>query len=291
VRTTKVEDQRDYVKVLFYGMSKVGKTTALASLANLGRVLYIDAEAGLKRLPLEQLEIDTKNIEVLDFSERYKAIDEAFWELKQDLEEDAESWAGVVWDSGTEIYQAFLDQIVETRVQRARTAVPQRNRSVIPSNMQDPFFIDRDDYGEAIKKVRTLMRHYRDLPCHFGTAFLERRDQDDKTRMVTIGPSIAPSLQGEMVGWHDVVGHSFYDASKDLYLAAFRQEGVAVGGDRFHVLPPLMVNPSFERIIDYVQGTLTIENDEEQKQLNPPVQQERGDRHSVSAGRRAHATT
>ena len=47
-----LDDHPEPVNALYYGREGTGKTTAAAHLANRGRVLYINAEAGLKRQPL-----------------------------------------------------------------------------------------------------------------------------------------------------------------------------------------------------------------------------------------------
>lgn len=263
VQTVKVTDQRELVNVLYYGDGGTGKTTALASMANLGRVFYVDAEAGVKRRPLEDLGVNVANIELFDVDRiSFSKLEDAHEQLLSELTDDPDSWAGVVWDSGTEIYQAFLEHAVDRRVEKA-LRVERSGRSV-SELMTDRFFTDRDDYGYMSSQIRNLLRRFRDLPCHFGTAFLERRDQDAKTGEVRIGPSISPALQSDVVGWHDIVCRTTYDAGADVWLGTFRPEGVRQGKDRYGAMPPKLVDPSFERLVGYITGEIEPDQDPRQ---------------------------
>jgi predicted ATPase len=267
IKTSKVADQREFTNCLYYGEGGTGKTTALASLANLGRVLYVDAESGIKRHPLERLGVNVGNIEKLEFDDTlsFAELEDAFWTMKRDLETDPDSWAGVVWDSGTEIYHALLDSLVGKRVEKADRAT--KSGRGVADVMSNRFFIDRDDYGVMSEQVRFLLRRFRDLPCHFGIAFLERRDQDPGTGTVRIGPAITPGLQSDVIGWHDIVCRTSFDSDANLFLGTFRPEGVRQGKDRFGMLPPHMVNPSVERVVGYITGRIEPGSDEEQDKL------------------------
>jgi len=266
-KTVGVADQREFVNALYYGEGGTGKTTALAAMANIGRVLYVDAESGIKRRPLERLGVNVGNIQRLQFEDAlsFGELEDAFWQLKRDLEEDSESWAGVVWDSGTEIYHALLDSLVGKRVDKASRA--QASGRNVAEVMGNRFFIDRDDYGVMSEQIRFLLRRFRDLPCHFGIAFLERRDQDDRTGTVRVGPAITPGLQADVIGWHDVVCRTSFDADANLFLGTFRPEGVRQGKDRYGMLPTHMVDPSMARIVEYISGELNEDDDPVQKQL------------------------
>jgi len=268
IKTSSVADQREFINALYYGEGGTGKTTALATLANLGRVLYVDAESGIKRYPLERLGVNVANIEKLEFDDSlsFGELEDAFWTMKRDLEEDPESWAGVVWDSGTEIYHALLDSLVGKRVDKAERAA--KSGRGVAEVMSNRFFIDRDDYGVMSEQIRLLLRRFRDLPCHFGIAFLERRDQDDRTGTVRVGPAITPGLQSDVIGWHDIVCRTSFDSEADLFLGTFRPEGVRQGKDRFGMLPAHMVDPSVERVVGYITGKIDPATDEVQAKLD-----------------------
>lgn len=259
---------QEFVNAAYYGDGGTGKTTDLASMANLGRILYIDAEAGLKARPLKKLGIKIENIErlPLDPNDPFTQLEQAFEALKDDLDQDPTSWVGIAIDSMTEGYHALIDGLVGSRVDKAQRLRNQgRNVSELMANR---FFVDRDDYGTMSEQVRYLLRRFRDLPCHFGTAFLERRDQDERTREVKIGPSITPGLQADVIGWHDVVCRTYFDqdlgGEDGAYLGVFRPEGVRQGKDRYKVFPRRLVDPTFDRLVAYINEELTEADDERQ---------------------------
>jgi hypothetical protein len=268
VDVAELADQRDFVNGLLYGDGGTGKTTALAHAANLGKVLYIDAEAGLKRRPLTELGVDVSNVKRLRTEETgltFTLLEDTFWQIKAELDDDPEAWVGVFMDSGTEVYHALIDSLVVKRVDKY-TKLKEQGK-VIADSMADRFFVDRDDYGVMSEQVRFLMRRFRDLSCHFGASFLERRDQDKETAVVRVGPSVTPGLQSDLVGWFDIVGRTTYDPVHDLYIGTFRPEGVRQGKDRYGVLPRRMVDPTFDRIVEYVEGKLTEATDPKQRVL------------------------
>lgn len=269
VQTVKVADQRELVNAVYYGDGGTGKTTALASMANLGRVLYIDAEAGVKRRPLEAQGVEVGNIEVLVLPDRpsFTQLEDAYWEVKADLDDDPGAWAGVVWDSGTEIHQAFIEQAVTRRVKRAETA--KNKGATIQEILLDRFFIDQGDYGVMTAQIRDLLRRYRDLPCHFGMSFLERRDTDKDSGRIRIGPAVTPGLQNDVIGNPDVVCHTMVEAG--VFVGIFQPDGVKVGKDRYGTMPVPLVDPTFDRVVAYAQEELTASTDPRQAILAEEV--------------------
>jgi hypothetical protein len=162
-------------------------------------------------------------------------------------------------DSGTEVYHALLESLVLRRVDKAERL--RAGGKTVADVMADRFFIDRDDYGVMSEQVRFLIRRFRDLPCHFGMAFLERRDVDSSDGTVRVGPSVTPGLQSDVVGWHDIVGRCTYNQYADVYIGTFKPEGVRQGKDRYGVLPRRMVDPTFDRLVGYVEGEITADSD------------------------------
>lgn len=254
VSTRKVSDQREFLNALYYGDGGTGKTTDLATMANHGRVLYVDAESGIKRRPLQQLGVNVDNIELPEFDGplEWKMLDDLFWQVKSDLDADPDSWFGVVLDSGSELSRAFIDNVVGKRVTKAERLGTKSDES-----MKDQFFVDLDSWGTMTQQFRLLIRHFRDLPCHFGMSFLERRDKE-KSGAVRVGPAINPGLQSDVVGWHDVVCHTTVDAN---YIGYTRPEGIMMGKDRYGALPRAFVDPTFERMLAYINGELTEADD------------------------------
>lgn len=222
-------------------------------MANLGKVLYVNAESGLKAHPLRALGINIRNIEVWPEPGEpitFKTLEQLHLEL---LKAKPGSYAGVVWDSITDIYKVLLEDVVLHAVAKASRAGRER----------DLFFIDRADYGVMTEQVRTLVRRYRDLPMHFGVAALARREQDDDGA-VTYQPAITPALQNDLVGWVDMVcvTSSALVGKEDEYRGLFRPHGKYRGKDRLGALPKYLVDPWFDRLVAYANGDLDATTDE-----------------------------
>lgn len=258
LETVGLEEVDETLNGLWYGEGGTGKTTAVAAMANQGRVLFINSEAGLKRRPLIEHGVSIENIQLFPKpGERltFELLEDMYWQLKGDLEDDPTSWAGTVWDSLTEIHKVLLEQIVEYQLKKAERAGKSRDR----------FFIDRADYGVMTEQIRLLLRRFRDLPCHFAVTALERRDQDDDGR-VAYGPAVTPALQSDVIGYVDVVIRTFTDP--DGYWGLTRPQGKYRAKDRFGALPIEMVTPSFSRVLSYINDEIDEESDPAMQEAN-----------------------
>lgn len=253
----KLTESREPINSLYYGDGGTGKTTALASMANLGKILVVNAESGVKSRPLKERGVDVDQIEVFpgpDESITYDSLVEQWVRVREELNSDPEAYAGVVLDSITEIYKALLDSVVGSAVVRATRAGKER----------DPFFIDRADYGVMTEQVRSLVRKFRDLPCHFGMSALSRREQDDDGAVV-YQPAVTPALQNDLIGWVDVVCVTSVASvgGVDEYRGLFRPHSKFRGKDRISAgaLPKWLVDPTFDRVVAYVDGDLSVDSD------------------------------
>ena len=271
-------DEEDFINLLMYGNPGSGKTTALAHLANLGPVIFINAEAGLKRVALQRFDIPLENIEVFPAKGQvlsFDTLDALFWEIRDKLDQNPDAYKGVIWDSITEIHKMLLEAVSKKEVEKA---IRKAERQGIEPEV-DPFFMDRSYYGVMTEQMRQLIRKYRDLPCHVGFSALPRRDLNEKTGDISYGPSLTPALQMDLAGFVDILCHCEVD-DEGLYLGRFREVGIKMAKDRFGVMPPVLVDPSYDRIIQYVNGELKEENDP----LQDPIR-ERANRKARRKGR------
>ena len=243
----------DKAKVLYYGEQGSGKTTAVATLAKLGKLVAINAEGGFKRKPLVDLGVPVANIQ-LHQAITFDAIDKLFWELKEAEDE----YAGVAWDSISEGSKMLLGLTVEKNFEK----------TIAKGKDRDRFDTYVEDYGENTAEMRHLARQFRDLNMHVAFTALPRRDQDDDGA-VKYGPDLTPRLAEDILGYVDIVCHTeavgIHGQEEPQYWGQFRAVGKWRAKDRFHALPPRLVNPSMERIIAYINGDLTVEDDEEQQ--------------------------
>lgn len=250
-----LSDSLEPVNILYYGDGGMGKTTDLMALANLGKVWACNAESGIKRRPLLDLGIKVENIEVYPGpGERLTVAGlEAEWlRIREELDKDPSSYVGTIWDSTTEIQQALKDSNVEDAVERAGKAGRERS----------PFVVSQDDWRMTNEQMRQLIRKFRDLPCHFGMSALQRREQDDDGRVV-YQPGVTASLQADVVGWMDIVCHCSVEIvdEDEQFRGLFRPHGKFRGKDRFRATPKHLVDPWFDRVIQYVDGEMTLEDD------------------------------
>lgn len=243
-------EQKEYVRALWYGDPGKGKTTHAAALAKLGRVLYVNAEGGLKATALRRVGIPIENIEpitITDFAE----MQTLGFEIQGRLEA-GEQIAGVVWDSITEIYQRFIEQLVNKAVEK----------DVARGKDRDVWDVQLDDYGDAVQQVRRCIRQFRDLPCHWGVVALPKREQDEEGGVV-YQPAVSKGLMNDLMGYTDLVINCRLQVTDGVeeYIGITRPEGKYEAKDRFGVTPRFMMEPSFPRIIAYVNGQLKATDD------------------------------
>jgi hypothetical protein len=239
-----------------YGKEGSGKTTAAAKIANTGsgRVLFVNAEGGLKKAPLQKRGVDTSKLVIWPNPASGQKItrsglEQVYQQLQADLIQDPTSWTAVIFDSATEIHTAILDEVTAKRVDKSE-------RLGKTGDAVDPFFTDRGDYGTMSKMFRDLLRKFRDLPCHFILTALERRDVDDDTSEVHYGPAVTPGLQSDIMGYVDFVLAFKQADEKKPYRAATKRAGKYRAKDRLDVLPAVLNEPGLDRVLAYVEGAL-----------------------------------
>lgn len=283
-----LDDTEDKLNVLFYGREGSGKTTHLAAMANLptpGRVLIVNAEGGLKRRALQLRGINTSRIAVWPRAGEpvtFDSLAALHRKIKADLDADPDSWAGVGFDSITEIATALREQVTERRQDNLR----RRNREF------DPDLIDVGDYGTQTDQVKRILRRFRDLPCHFAATALERTDDDGQT-----GPDLGPSLANAVLGYVDFVLYckatlgtaetSAEDETPVEFRAATRPGLKYRAKDRFDITPRVLANPDFLRVWLYVNGELSEDSDAAQAEFNARMAEREARREAERAEREA----
>lgn len=256
----KLTEAKQPVNALYLGEGGTGKTTALASMANLGRVLAVNGESGIEAAALKSRGVDIDNIEV--FPGPDERIDQASLEalvvqVREDLHKDPDSWAGVFVDPISEIQQRYVEDLAQEAVERADRSGRSRSRWVR----------DQDNWTTCNAQMRNLIRDLRDLPCHFGMSAPLRRMQDDDGA-VHYEPGVSPGLQNDLFGWVAVVCVTSVvqvtngdGAETDEYRGLFRSHSKWRGKDRLNVLPKWLVDPTFDRIVSYRDGDLDTGSD------------------------------
>lgn len=264
------DDTEEHLNVLYWGREGSGKTIDLAKATELGKVLFVNAEGGLKKRALLANGVKTENLVIFPRPGQpltYDTLEQAIFRVKSDLMDDPKSWFLFAIDSVTELAQAFTDEAGDDRFEKGMKKNPNWNPSI-----GDKFFTDLSDYGTSTKMVRKVVRMLRDLPVHVAMTTLERRDVDEDTSKVAYGPAVGPALQTSLLGYVDVVLYcKAPDEDRDYFRAQTKKVGAARAKDRIGILPKVLVDPTFPRLLAYNEGTLVEDSDPVQGVLAAPL--------------------
>lgn len=264
-------DEREPVNALWYGDGGSGKTTDLAAMAKHGKIWIANAESGVKARALRQHDIPIENIEIFpdpdnpDEKLTYDGLEAEWKRIREELHADPDAYVGVGWDSITEIQQAMKD----IEVKRSALKATRAGREI------DPFVVSQDNWRTINEQCRALIRKFRDLPCHFAATALQRREQDNDGSVVYM-PAVTPGLQSDLIGWFDIICHTetMIVGGEDVFMGLLRNRGKFRGKDRFKMTPARLVNPAHDRLVLYVNGGLTLDDDDEMNDLKARVERE-----------------
>lgn len=235
---------------LWYGDPGKGKTFDIAHMAKLGKVIYIDAERRLKKGPLVRAGVPIGNIEpFIDVS--YKSLIQLAMDITERLA-DGEDIVGLCWDSGTETHRIFLEGLVDSAVIKAANQGKER----------DPWSTYREDYGDMTEQMRRVLRRFRDLPIHLAIAALAKREDDEEGK-VRVSPAFTPAVLRDVMGYMDVVFHKRMELveGKEEYSGLSKPIGRFEAKDSYGVFPRVLVDPTFDRVLKYIEGDLTGDKD------------------------------
>lgn len=251
-----LDETEGFVKILYYGDPKKGKTTAMAGAAHLGTVIAIDTEGqGWLRKPLMSHGIPVENI--LKFrATSYQDMEQIYWEV-HGMFDDAFN-AGTLEAAPVAVCVDHLSDLEARLVTAARVDRIQRLKSTTDINTWKN---EWDDYGVWTNQARHLMRKFRDLPCHVAFAAHSRTDIGKRV------PALTEKFRVDLMGSMNMVVACDTMKVGDTYahVGYTREVDGWQGGDRFNATKPIVVNPSFDRIISAAQGKLDFDTDEQQQ--------------------------
>ena len=244
-------DSTDVVRAMYYSDPGKGKTTNIASMAHLGHYIHIDAERRLKAGPLRRLGIPVENIEPFT-NTTYEGLEQLAFDVQERLDK-GEKIVGIGWDAAGENARQFTQTLVDKAVIRANAA----NKPRI-----NPFSTEIGDYGDMTEQMRRILRRFRDLNIHLVIAAHVDRTQDEEGG-VLVAPAFTPAVYKDMMGYMDLVMHCRVELieGEEEYSALCRHGGRWITKDALGVMPRVLVNPTFDRVLQYVNGTLTSKND------------------------------
>lgn len=262
-----LSDEQDFVRVCYYGNPGSGKTTDVAYAAKLGPVLALLSENGMHRKPLAKLGVPTDLIDPFRNVD-YDAMRERIYRVRTDLHDEPGSWAAIALDSATELTRVWLGSIVDGVYENAQRLAAARGEA--PDDKKR-YFVSRDYYGQITQQWQRILRDVADLPCHVAFTAHVRRDVDEDDGMVRYGPDLPPATQANLMGHVGILIHTkeagTFDDGRTVLVGYTHNSGKFITKDRLHSLPRVLAFPTLDRVIAYVEGDLTEDNDPVQQEL------------------------
>lgn len=174
------------ITMLVYGRSGVGKTTLAGSadaVPEMRKVLYIDVEAGT--LSLRKTRYDVDVVQITDYRQ--------LSELYASLYAGNHDYQTVVIDSLSEVQELCM-------------------REIMREMKEDPENHERDsdvpgmyEWNKNEKRIKRLIRLFRDLPINVIFTCLVKEDKDGKTGVVMKLPDLPGKLAHRVAALFDIV--------------------------------------------------------------------------------------
>lgn len=223
----------DPIFALVYGASGTGKTHLMGTLGELGQVLIIDIDQGIKTLrnAPDLLEAHyNDNITVVSF-DKFKDLDEAYklvaandpklWSKKFGVD-ITEPFDWVAWDTWSELQWYMMEEL------RSKDSEMKGSGLNFRKNVQIQHWGQLTDLNKlAIQQLRA---------CNVNQVFTmqEKLDKDELSGAVYGGPAIHGKMVQEMPTFFDIVVHTYTDLSGN-YCATNKAKGKWPGKTRLGV--------------------------------------------------------
>lgn len=238
LKITKVQNRTNFLNILIYGDSGVGKTHLAGScdeVPDLRPVLTIDFEGGTESLVRNFP--DVEQVRVTTWQEMQAVYDE--------LHRGQHGYQTVILDSLTEIQKFNMYSIMEELV------ADKPDREIDVPSMRE--------WGRNLEQMRRFVRAFRDLPMNTVFTALKKEDKNEKTGMVTTLPSLSGKLAGEVAAFLDIVVYYYMkqvtedDKKVDKRVLLSAKTETIIAKDRTGALPLVLVEPSMKTIFDLIQ--------------------------------------
>lgn len=228
-----LDEKPDYLRVVLYGDYGVGKTSSAASLAERGRVVFVDPENSVRKSALRKISIPTDNI-MLWPKWDYQGMEQLYVTMKAELGDNPGSVFAVVIDTVTSLAQFWLEDAV--RMSMGKASMKKKH----PDRTQWDVF--QDDYGVLTEQIRTVItRKLFMLPCHVVVLAHNRRGENEDG-LVRVGPSLSPAAQASLLTYSDWVLRMTSEEKDGKTIRTLRSapQGQIEAKDRFHQLDPVI---------------------------------------------------
>ena len=235
LRVTKAQARGQYLNLMIYGDSGIGKTVLAGSsdaVIEMSPTLFVDVEGGTESLRSRYPNVEV--VRVKNWEEMQTVYDE--------LHAGRHAYKTVVLDSLTEIMKFSMYQIMEDLVDRKEEA--------------DPDVPGMREWGKNIEQIRRFVRAFRDLPMNAIFTALAKDDKNPRTGKSKTLPSLAGKVAQEVPAFLDVVLYYYIkrvdDEEKRLLLSTPTETVIAK--DRTSRLPAVIEDPTMEKIYYHILG-------------------------------------
>jgi len=197
-----MRDRPQFMKALFYGKPGVGRTTLVAQAARvegMSPVLFMTpdhAEADTLRKAAPEA-----SVAFISKFAQFDAIYQAAAKLAASRQEIP--FKTFVIDTGTEAQKLSMNDIMTELVRTGRPGGGEVNFDV-PSQRE---------WGQSISQIRTLVRHFRDLPINFLMTCHEATDKDNRG-VTWITPDLPGKLKNQTCGMFSNVFYMAVEQTK-----------------------------------------------------------------------------
>lgn len=243
LKVVPVQQRAQFINILIYGDSGVGKTTLAGSAdacPDLRPALVIDFEGGTESLVRTFPKV--QQVRVTTWKEMQAVYDE--------LRLSKHGFSTVILDSLTEIQKFNMYSIMEELMDRRPD--------------MDPDVPSMREWGKNLEQMRRFVRAFRDLPMNTIFTALKKEDKNDKTGMVTTLPSLSGKLSGEVAAFLDIVGFYYVkrigsgEEARDVRLLLTAKTETIVAKDRTRQLPMVVEEPTMQKLFDLINTTEAV---------------------------------
>jgi phage nucleotide-binding protein len=250
LRVTKAQERGQYLNLLIYGDSGIGKTTLAGSadvVAEMSPTLVVDVEGGTESLRHAYPNVDV--VRVKTWNEMQQVYDE--------LHAGRHKYQTVILDSLTEIQKFSMMQIMFDLIEKKGEEV-------------DPDVPGMREWGKNIEQIRRFVRGFRDLPMNAIFTSLAKEDKNPRTGKSKTMPSLSGKVAAEVPAFLDVVLYYYIkrvdDVEKRLLLSTPTETIIAK--DRTARLPVVIEDPTMSKIYAAIIGGQELPEAEEDDDLS-----------------------
>lgn len=254
LKVVKAQERSQFLNVLIYGDSGIGKTTLAGSasaIPEMSPVLVVDIEGGTESLRHSYPDVDV--VRVKTWQEMQQVYDE--------LHAGRHKYKTVILDSLTEIQKFSMMQIMLDLIDKKDDA--------------DPDVPGMREWGKNVEQIRRFVRGFRDLPMNTIFTALAKEDKNPRTGKSKTLPSLQGKVAQEVPAFLDVVLYYYIkrvnEEEKRLLLAAPTETIIAK--DRTARLPIVTEDPTMAKLYKAIIGgeELPEAEEDDMSSLTAPI--------------------